>query len=151
MHESHFGLGFTSTSFLSAVLSNSSFVITSRNFSPSSLTLWYCCSRLFMEWCTLLPSSSLRYPNVLCLAKKQSTSKISSCIFREIFSSRKYFVKFPNPVHNDLTVFILFLSKIVLLKLTYRALSKYRNIQIYARETLVHQKLHHVVSHNYLI
>ena len=32
--------------------------------------------------------------------------KISSCIFREIFPFGKYFVKCPNPVHNDLTVFI---------------------------------------------
>ena len=88
------------------VLINSSFAIIRHNFSLSSLTLWHCRSCLCMKWCTLSPSSSLRYPNILCLAKKRGTSKISSCIFREIFSFGKYFVKFLNSVHSDLTVFI---------------------------------------------
>ena len=89
---SQFGLGVTYARLLSAVLSNSSFVTISRSFSLWSLTFWYCHSCLLAEKCKLLPSSSLRYPSVLRLAKKRGTSKINSCIFLVTLSFGKYIV-----------------------------------------------------------
>ena len=89
---------------------------------------------------------------MFCACPKNGVhKKLVHIFFHNNFPLESIFVKFPNPVHNDLTVFISVSAKNVLLKLTYQALNKYGNFQIYARETLVHQKLHHVVSHNYLI
>ena len=105
LHESHFRLGFTSGKLLSAVLSNSLYVITSCNFSTSYLTLWFCRRYLFMEWCTL----TFLLTNVsqcFVLGKKWWISKISSCISQKITSFGKYLVKFSNLVCSDLTVFV---------------------------------------------
>ena len=114
---SHFGLGVTNARLLSVVLSNSSFVTTSCSFSLWSLIFWYCHSCLLTKQCKLSLSLSLRYPSVLCLAKKRGTSKINLCIFLVTVSFRKYIVNLPNFMHKTWQFLFQLLSKNLLAKM----------------------------------
>ena len=146
-----FFLGFTSARYLSAVLSNSSFVITSRNFSHSSLTLWYCAATcLGYDAHSHLPLH-LCIPMFCAWPKTGVHQELVHVFFEKYFLLEIILWNFQTPCTMIWQCLFLLLSKIVFLKLVYRALDKYENIQIYDREALVHQKLHHIVSRNYLI
>ena len=57
---------------------------------------------------------------MFCACPKNGVhKKLVHIFFHNNFPLESIFVKFPNPVHNDLTVFISVSAKNVLLKLTY--------------------------------
>ena len=64
--------------------------------------------------------------------------------------SGKCIVNLPNPVRNSLAIVFQLLSRNFYPKLVCHAMNKYGKIQTYACETLVHVKLHCVVSDSYL-
>ena len=92
MNESHFGLGVISSKLLSAVLSNSFFVIKCPGFSLWSLTFRFCCRSLLTKLCKLSTSSWLSYPCVLCLGKKTGHIKYKFVHFswENIFDSSHF-------------------------------------------------------------
>ena len=132
------------------MFSNSCFLTLCTKFSPSFLILWYCPSCLLIELCKLSPSSSsLRYPNVLCFAKKQGTSKVSSCILRQFYLENVLGIC-ETPYKILWQIVFQLLSRTFYPKLSRHALNKYGKIQIYACETPVHVKLRFIVSDSYL-